>query len=203
MLTDVKVMSGPASDLAYMSDDELVSDLKQAIAMTVLGIVRASRIWVELERRGHDLSEFRSSLQRYLPRVAAGLLAPEAVVEFMGDPRRLDTFSRLDGDTQRAVLSRKTITVYDVTQDKARETPLGAISHKEMKLAVDQAVGTLRTAEQQRLMSVREQRSNVDKLTRLMVPAGLSVRLRESSSQRGMTVPEFIRSMMDQKGTAA
>lgn len=190
------------NELELLNKDELLSELRLSIAMTVRGIVRAARVWAELERRGVALGEFRSSLQRVLPRVAAQILLPEAVVEFMGDPRRLDVFSRLDISEQRAVMKRGAVDVYRSNINRAVSVPLATIPLHELRCVVDGATGRLRPIDQQEIIDRRVGRSNEERLTRVMLPERLANRLRNAAADAGLTVAEFIDDMV-KKGVPA
>lgn len=78
--------------LHLLTTEELRSELGRAIGLTVQSIVRVATIWAELERRGEDLSDIRFTLKAFLPLVARGQLAPEAVVEMAGQQRKLELF---------------------------------------------------------------------------------------------------------------
>jgi hypothetical protein len=202
MLTTLETTE--CNELELLNEDELLRELRLSIAMTVRGVVRAARVWAELERRGVALGEFRSSLQRVLPRVAAQILLPEAVVEFMGDPRRLDVFSRLDISEQRAVMDRGEVDVYRRDANRAVAVPIATIPLRELRSVVDGATGRLRPIDQQEIIDRRGEHSNEERLTRVMLPERLASRIRNEAGARGLTVAEFLADMVDvvKKGQA-
>lgn len=103
------------------STEQLKALLSDAIGMTARIIARMAIIWRELEARGEDLSEFRTGLLAYLPRVAAGELDPEVLVRCSGQSLLLGALSRLPLDEQRRVLTDG-VDIVEIRPDGAVET---------------------------------------------------------------------------------
>lgn len=61
--------------------------------------------------RGVDLSELRSGLIAYFPAIAAGAVAPEAVLRFAGNPNLLRAVSELSPDEQTKLAGGEPLTV--------------------------------------------------------------------------------------------
>lgn len=73
-------------DLGAATSEELRAALAVGLGHTARSLAYFAGIWAELERRGEDLSSLRKGLYLYLPKIAAGLLAAEAVVAFANRP---------------------------------------------------------------------------------------------------------------------
>lgn len=116
-------------DIASMGTAELRAELAASLNMTARHILRLALIWAELERRGEDLSELRNGIGAYLPAIAAGTVAAEAVVAFAGQPVLLRHVSTLPIAEQRRLAAGGTVPLV-VTSDKGythRMIPLSAL----------------------------------------------------------------------------
>jgi len=182
-----------------MSEDELIVALKEAIGTTVHGIAKAARIWVEMERRGLDLSNYRKSLHAYLPLVAQGKLLPETVVEFMGDVRILQRFAVIPRDQQRQLLQKGTIPVYDVRRQTVRQVPLAQLDADQAELAIDEKAGALRSPEQQKeraairpVAKKAAQKESPAQTMHLIVERSLGAKVRLAAEAESMTVTQYL-----------
>lgn len=118
-----------ALDLAGMDTSALRAELAASLNMTARHILRLSHIWAELEKRGEDLSELRNGIGAYLPAIAAGVVAAEAVVAFAGQPTMLRSVATLPIEEQRRLAAGGTVPLV-VGSDKGythRMVPLSAI----------------------------------------------------------------------------
>lgn len=93
-----KIASG---DPSTMTLDALKSELAKCLTLTAAALSRASEIYTELVARGENLSDLRSGLALYLPRIARGELAAEAVVAFAGQRTLLHRLIGTDLELQR------------------------------------------------------------------------------------------------------
>lgn len=133
--------------LHLLTTEELRSELGRAIGLTVQSIVRVATIWAELERRGEDLSDIRFTLKAFLPLVARGQLAPEAVVEMAGQQRKLELFSRLPIEQQRPLLAGQQLQVYK--PDGTQTMTVSDMTLAEAALVIRD--GVVRTVHEQEL----------------------------------------------------
>lgn len=90
-----------AASLQHLSTDELKRELANQLSLTASALSKASLLWSELTRRGVDLSDLRSGLAIYLPRISRGELAAEAVVAFAGQRLLLQYIAGMPLDEQR------------------------------------------------------------------------------------------------------
>lgn len=98
-------------DVAGMSNDELLDELARSIEVTSKHLVRLAAVWNELEGRGADLSRLRSGLREWLPMIAAGKLAAEAVVQFAGQTLLLRAIAELPLARQRLLAKGEELVV--------------------------------------------------------------------------------------------
>jgi hypothetical protein len=110
-MNDATELSSTA--LSSLETAELHLQLDAAIGLTARSISRVAAIWVELERRGEDMSRHRFSLRSHMRAVADGHLMPEAVAALAGQPRTLQLVADLPVRDQRRLIEGETITVLD------------------------------------------------------------------------------------------
>lgn len=117
----------PASAV-HLSTAELRENLGRAIQMTAASIAYLAAVWVELERRGEDLSQVRTGLAPYLRDVASGRVAPEAVLAFAGQRMVLRWVAKKSIAEQRLLAQGAPVTVIepDGTQKRVPATQLTA-----------------------------------------------------------------------------
>lgn len=126
-------------DFSKLSTPELYTKLAQSLQASATAFYRAAAIWAELNRRGESL-QLSGALQ-WLPRIARGELAAEAVIAFAGQQSLITSLAGMPIDEQRKYAAGETITVAAFAEDGKTTTeakPLAALSAKEVKLAVDQ-----------------------------------------------------------------
>lgn len=116
----------PTGDLAAMPTAELKAELSRGLVLTAAVLARLGTVWAELVRRGEDLSDLRSGLARYLPRIASGQLAAEAVVEFANRPTVLQSIEGLPLPRQRELAAGGTVRVLSAGTPPV-EMPLAAM----------------------------------------------------------------------------
>lgn len=88
----------PPDALARLRDldtSALRAELAHALKLTANHLLYLAAVWSELERRGEDLSNLRVGFAGWLPAIAAGTVAPEVVVAFAGQPRKLRAIAKL------------------------------------------------------------------------------------------------------------
>lgn len=119
-------------DLASMSDTDLMQELVKGLQVSADSLMYIARVWAELEKRGKDLSALRSGPGYTISLIAAGRLAAEAVVAFMGRPSVLQSMEGLPLERQRELANGATLEIYDhekkaVVKSKIEELPHAVI----------------------------------------------------------------------------
>lgn len=128
-----------AKDFSKFSSGELRNKLAHALEATAAGLYEAAEIWAELHRRGESLPHMSGILQ-WLPRIARGELAAEAVIGFAGQHSLIAGLVGMPLDQQRKYAAGDAISVATFDEDGKAATelkPMTALSAKEVKLAID------------------------------------------------------------------
>jgi hypothetical protein len=138
------------TDVASRTTEELLAELASSLEVTARHLVRLAAVWSELERRGVDLSKLRSGLRLWLPMIAAGKLAAEAVVQFAGQSMLLRALAELPLQRQRDLARGEEVVV--VTLGPAggfasEKIPAHRLIAADIGLVFDK--GHIRTAEEQ------------------------------------------------------
>lgn len=133
--------------LAAVSTGDLWDELSRAIGVTAKAIARLAMIWVELEKRGEDLSDVKFSLRSFLPMVATGRLLPEAVAALAGQTRKLRLLSDLSVHDQGRLLGGAPVEVFK--PGGCEEKPFLDTTLSEAALVI--RGGVIRTAAEQEL----------------------------------------------------
>lgn len=130
-----------ASRIIEMETPVLLRELRRALAVTAETIAYLGDVWRELERRGEDLSAYRVGLGEYLPLVAAGQLAPEAMVNFTGRLQLLRAVRLLPVDKQRQLAAGATVTVIREDRETGiltpNEVPAVNLTGEQIRLVFD------------------------------------------------------------------
>jgi len=137
----------PAEDLATIATDALKRRLAQQMELSARHLVEMAAIWTELERRGEDLSALRTGLTDYLPRIAAGELDAQAVVQFAGNRQLLRYLATLPIDRQQQLIEQGEIEVVLPESGERGRRKLAHLSGREVNQVFGQ--GIVRTPEQQ------------------------------------------------------
>lgn len=169
----------PPLDLQEVDTPTLRGELSRALTLTAQGITYLAAVWAELERRGEDLSDLRSGLASYLPAIAAGTLAAEAVVQFAGQRNLLKRISALALDEQVRIAHGEPLPVI-ITDDSGDFTekllPARALTARQV-LAVFDDHGRVRSPIEQRQIysSAKPRGPRPRRVTRPEVEAALAV----------------------------
>jgi hypothetical protein len=138
------------ADLHQMTTPELRAELVRGLSMTAEGLVRMSAVWRELEDRGEDLSDLRHGIATFLPLIAAGRLAPEAVVAFASRRSVLRALEGLPLDEQRRLAAGGLLAVIDPSRPgEVIETRLDLLPSSALALVFDD--GAIRPPQLQRV----------------------------------------------------
>lgn len=86
--------------IGAMTTDELREELARGLTLVAENLFRTGQIWIELERRGEDLSDLRKGLAVYLPMIGTGRVDARTVVKFAGAPTLLRAVSLLPIEEQ-------------------------------------------------------------------------------------------------------
>lgn len=191
----------PINELEYMSNDDLAVALKKIIGfigISAHAVALAARIWAEMERRGLDMSHYRKGLQFYLPLVVRGKLLPEMVEEVEGDADVLRPIAALTRDRQKELLQAGCLPVYDSKRQEIMMVPLEKLKAEQADLAIDEKLGALRSAEEQKLKTSSlvviepSKRQRVAQTMHLVVERSVGSRVQLAASSEFMTVSEYL-----------
>lgn len=180
-------------EISALSTEQLYSALRDAAEVTARSIVKMAAIWLELERRGEDMSKSRSGLAAYLPAVASGRLVPEAIVKLAGNRTALRAIACLDADTQRQVLEAGTVAVVREEGAAPVQIQLQHLKPAEVNRAIDGVNGRIIPPAEQ---SVREKpRRMVQYMARVLVPLTDAERqaLQKHATARGKSAADLVR----------
>lgn len=93
------------------STDELRARLAQLLTITVDALGELAEVWIELERRGDDLSSLRSGLMTYVRMIARKEIMPEAVVRYAGHRHIIDKLGVMPLQAQAKLLRKPEVEV--------------------------------------------------------------------------------------------
>ena len=167
--------------LAGLSTEELRQELARGLRLTAEHLFRLGHVWMELERRGEDLSDLRKGLAVYLPLIASGRVDARAVVRFGGSALLLRCISALPLEEQRR-LAEPGATVPVVAEGRVVPKDPAALSAAEMRQVFDRGQGHLRPIlDQERLLSCRPEKQvaqvEYDRARQVLKVAGVAVPL--------------------------
>lgn len=140
------------TNISELDTETLRGELARALTITAQGLVYLAAVWAELVRRGEDLSNLRSGLGTYLPAIASGRLAPEAVVQFAGQTTLLRRIALLPIEEQRRIAEGEPIPVAVRNDDgefTERKMPALALTARQVVQIFDDG-GRVRTPIEQR-----------------------------------------------------
>lgn len=180
--------------LRSLSVDELRGELSRALTITAKTVSYLAMVWRELESRGEDLSDLRVGIGAYLPQIAAGHLAAEAVVSFAGRKAVLDGVAALPIEKQIAIASGERVTVMVQTGSGLveKEMPATALSAEQAKLVFDD--GRIRSSREQKKIledagSIARKKSAVT----FFVSDEEKAIIREAAAKAGVSVPALVK----------
>lgn len=152
-MTTVEIVSQAplGMEIASMSTADLRRQLNDAIGLTETAIVRVATIWVELTRRGEDLSNVKFALAPFLAGVAQGRVRPRLVVTMGGQPRSLARLADLPVADQDALLNGRQLDIYKSDGPVKKRLPDMTLS--EVALTIRD--GAIRSLAEQRIEAER------------------------------------------------
>ena len=153
-MTDIAPAMGRSIDYAGLSNNDLRAELAKQLSLTAESLLRAAAIWTEIQRRGIDMSALRSGLGSYLPLIARGQLAAEAVVTFAGQRLLLQSLAGMPIVEQRSYAAGEPIMVAERDGNGAIievSRRLNELSGREVALVISGG----------RVRSVTEQKSSL------------------------------------------
>lgn len=147
--TSVNVLAANSAKWSAMSVEELRDELARALTITADALMYLAGVWRELESRGEDLSDLATGIGAYLPLIASGKLAAQAVVAFIGRKTVLRMIATLPTEKQLALASGEHVAV--VTEKN------GLLTTKEMPVLAMPVSLALRVFEDGRIRSPEDQ----------------------------------------------
>lgn len=159
----------PSTELQAMSTEQLRGELARSLQLNAAQLLHLAAVWRELERRGEDLTDLRSGMGAYLPMIAGGRLAADAVVKFAGQPTLLRAMFDLPLDLQQELVNGKPLPVLGLdTAGNPRVTELPAYSLTAAQ--VRQVFGPARIRDQREQEAVLVQTVTRKKAARAAAP---------------------------------
>lgn len=125
------------SQIWTFSTAQLRERLEKLITITVDTLTELAEVWVELERRGEDLSTLRSGLMSYVRMIARREVLPEAVVRFAGHRHIMIKLTEMPLRTQAKLLRKPEVEL--VTLKGTVSRPLHLLTPNEAELALDRS----------------------------------------------------------------
>lgn len=135
------------SDIQTMGTDALKKRLAQQMELTAHHLMEMATIWTELENRGEDLSALRTGLTDYLPKIAAGELDAQAVVQFAGNRQLLRYFATLPVERQRQLCAAGVVDIVLPESGTTTQRKLAHLSGREVTQVFGQ--GIIRNVQEQ------------------------------------------------------
>ena len=202
MTTTDLTRADEARGLAELETEDLKHLLEQQMQVTADHDARRAAIWVELERRGEDMSRMRTGLAQYLPAVAARRLLPEAVVRLAGNRLALRAIASLEPDEQRRVLDAGSLLVVRATDTPADAVPLTLLTQADVRRAINPITGRSIPPEAQR-QPARRIRQSTGFTHRVIVPLTEAEhrKLQDSAHRSQRSSAELIRQILKTDGT--
>ena len=112
MTNQLTVVEPTSINLSTLTIPELRTALADAMTFTLSGLIQASKIVGELERRGENLSDLRDSTIPNLRKIACGQLLPEVYVRLFCKPSILNRVASLPIPDQEKIAAGKPVEVY-------------------------------------------------------------------------------------------
>ncbi len=106
--------------LGIASTGELREALGRALSLTATYLTYIAAVWVELERRGEDLSTLKTGIGKYVAAIGAGTLLAETVVAFSGQPVLLSRAAKLPVVEQRRAIEEPALIPTPAPRSKFR-----------------------------------------------------------------------------------
>lgn len=144
-------------ELGRIPTPDLRRELARGMTLVAERLYSLGLIWVELERRGEDLSDLRSNMSKYLPLIGARVLAAEAVIAFAGRRSVLDMLQGVPLEEQRRLAAGGLIEV--IAPDDPHETesvPIQSIPSPRLRLVF--AEGKILSPAEQRVRQQQRRR---------------------------------------------
>ena len=194
-----EITQAEAHSLATMATDDLWSALRDQMEITAVHVQRMAEIWIELERRGEDMSAMRSGIGQYLAAVARGKLLPGVVVRLAGNQIALRGVSTLTLENQRLLLDHGSVRVRRDT-DSTVEVPIHRLTAADIHRAVDSVGGEIIPPDQQTLPRVRKRAVMRMGKFSIAVTTVEKGRLFDAAEKAGLPAAEFVRKILKGEG---
>ena len=146
------------SEIWKVTTDELRGRLKSLLKITAETLQELAEVWIELERRGEDLSALRSGLMSYVRLIARGDILAEAVVRYAGHNHIMIKLSAMPLHAQERLL--RTGDVEILTHHGILSRKLHLLSPHEAELAL--SVSGQRSIRSQRAL-LKKGREEIDR----------------------------------------
>lgn len=138
--------------LANLSTDILKQEFAKSLKITADRLAYMANIYLELSKRGVDLSGLKGGLIEYMPLIASNQIDARLVVEYAGNKTLLASLSKLTMDEQQKLIDNPSLSIVSMGDDKSQvvtKVNLHEIKASDIFLAIDPAKGQVRNSEEQ------------------------------------------------------
>lgn len=150
------------SDLAFMSDAQLLQTIRAQTRVTVKAVQHLAALITEARRRRLSLAEFSTGLPARYVQVADGKLDPELLIKFCDHTALLDSIVGVSVAEQRELVKGGTVSIVEIDnatgEFKTVSKPLRELSAPQCRLVF--ADGKVRDPVQQRASLRQLQEAN-------------------------------------------
>ena len=139
------------SGVSKLTTDQLYEAFAKTVTVHARTLKYMSAIWIELEKRGEDLSDLKTGLAQWMPLIASGKLIAEAVIKFAGKKMLLHRMSTMSIEDQQQLIDDDTVDFVEVIDDKkiTKRLSLSYLSSADVLQVFDESTYKLRTAAEQ------------------------------------------------------
>lgn len=120
------------SQLATMNTGDLKNHFAESLELTAKHMTYMGMIWLELEKRGEDLSDLKKGLAIYIPMIAHGIVEAETVIQYAGQKTLLTALTALSLDDQRKITGTGTIPYFNTETEATEQRELVDLSVRDI-----------------------------------------------------------------------
>lgn len=127
-----KIKVPDQNQLATMSTEDLKAHFAESLEYTAKHLIHLGNVWLELERRGEDLSDLKKGLAVYIPMIAHHRLDAKLVIRYAGQKTLLSALSQLPIEEQKKLADSGTVPIFDPQTEQEKVISLSDLSAKQI-----------------------------------------------------------------------